>query len=105
MLDNYEDFDAGTEVLEMLRGGFGLKDAPRLWNLVFSEVLTTLSYFPCRSDMEIMCKHVTRNGNLTLVGLVAKHVDERISSVIEGRVSTADAGAIVQRIRRDSHLI
>ena len=46
MLDNYKDFDTGTEVLDMLRGGFGLKDAPRLWNLVFSEVLTSLSYFP-----------------------------------------------------------
>ena len=76
MLDGYEDFDGGTEVLEMLRGGFGLKDAPRLWNLVFSEVLTTLHYFPCQSDMEVMCKHVTRNGKLTLVGLVAKHVDD-----------------------------
>jgi hypothetical protein len=76
MLDNYEDFDAGTEVLDMLRGGFGLKGAPRLWNLVFSEVLTTLSYFPCQSDMEVLCKHVTRNGKLTLVGLVAKHVDD-----------------------------
>jgi hypothetical protein len=76
MLDGYEDFDGSTEVLDMLRGGFGLKDAPRLWNMVFSEVLTTLSYFPCQSDMEVMCKHVTRNGKLTLVGLVAKHVDD-----------------------------
>ena len=76
MLDGYEDFDGGTEVLEMLRGGFGLKDAPRLWNMVFSEVLTSLQYFPCQSDMEVMCKHVTRNGKLTLVGLVAKHVDD-----------------------------
>ena len=76
MLDEYEDFDAGTEVLDMLRGGFGLKDAPRLWNLVFSEVLTTLSYFPCQSDMAVMCKHVTCNGKLTLVGLVAKQVND-----------------------------
>ena len=76
MLDGYEDFDGGAEVLEMLRGGFGLKDAPRLWNMVFSEVLTSLQYFPCQSDFEVMCKHVTRNGKLTLVGLVAKHVDD-----------------------------
>ena len=60
----------------MLRGGFGLKGAPRLWNMVFSEVLTSLQYFPCQSDMEVMCKHVTRDGKLTLVGLVAKHVDD-----------------------------
>ena len=60
----------------MLRGGFGSKDAPRLWNMVFSEVLTSLSYFPCQSDMEVMCKHVRRNGRLALVGIVAKHVDD-----------------------------
>jgi hypothetical protein len=76
MLDGYEDFDGGTEVLDMLRGGFGLKDAPRLWNMVFSEVLTGLSYFPCQSDMEVMCKHVSRDGKLCLVGIVAKHVDD-----------------------------
>lgn len=27
----FEDFDPHTEVLELLCGGFGLKDAPRLW--------------------------------------------------------------------------
>ena len=76
MLDDYADFDGQSEVLDMLRGGFGLKDAPRLWNLVFSEVLTSLSYFPCQSDFEVMCKHVKRDGKLLLVGLVAKHVDD-----------------------------
>ena len=91
MLDNYEDFDAGTEVLDMLRGGFGLKDAPRLWNLVFSEVLTTLSYVPCQSDMEVMCRHVTRNGKLTLVGLVAKHVDDKGASEDDERKIALEA--------------
>ena len=67
MLEGYEDFVGGTEVLDMLRGGFGLKDAPRLWNMVFSEVLTTLSYFPCQSGMEVMCKHVPHDGKLRLV--------------------------------------
>ena len=75
-MDGYEDFDGGTEVLDMLRGGFGLKDAPRLWNMVLSEVLTNLSYFPCQSDMEVMCKHVPSDGKLCLVGVVAKHVDD-----------------------------
>ena len=60
MLDGYEDVGV-SEALDMLRGGIGLKDAPRLWNMVLSEVLTRLSYFPCRADAEFMCKHVTRN--------------------------------------------
>ena len=31
MLEGFEDYDPITEVLAMLCGGFGLKNAPRLW--------------------------------------------------------------------------
>ena len=31
-LPGFENFNPATEVLRMLRCGFGLKDAPRLWN-------------------------------------------------------------------------
>ena len=54
MLDDYSDFDGVTEVLDMLRGGLGLNDAPRLWNHVFSAVLTSLSYMPCKFGLEVM---------------------------------------------------
>lgn len=60
ILDDYADFDGQSEVLDMLRGGFGLTDASRLWYLVSSEVLTSLSDFPCQLDFEVMCKHITR---------------------------------------------
>ena len=33
-LPGFEDFNPFTEVLKMLRCGFGLKDAPRLWSKV-----------------------------------------------------------------------
>ena len=38
-LDGYEDFDGNSECLEMLRAGFGLKDAPRAWSMVLTKVL------------------------------------------------------------------
>ena len=76
MFDHYADFDGQSEVLDMLRGGFGLIDAPRPWNVVSGEVLTSLSHFPCQPAFEVMCKHVNRDGKLLLVGLVAKHVDD-----------------------------
>jgi len=38
-LNGYETFDPTCEVLQMLRGGFGLKDAPRLWQKMLQMVL------------------------------------------------------------------
>ena len=38
-LPGFNDFNPVTEVLRMLRCGFGLKDAPRLWNKVLKKVL------------------------------------------------------------------
>ena len=38
-IQGYEDFDPNREVLAMLRGGFGLKDAPRLWQLMLQQAL------------------------------------------------------------------
>ena len=38
-LTGMEDFCEETEVLEMRKPGFGLKDAPRLWNIALRKVL------------------------------------------------------------------
>ena len=38
-LPGFSDFDASIEVLQMLRCGFGLKDAPRLWQKALNTVL------------------------------------------------------------------
>ena len=39
-LPGFGDFNPLTEVLRMLRCGFGLKDAPRLWNKVLRKAVT-----------------------------------------------------------------
>ena len=49
-LPGYADFNPLTKVLRMLRCGFGLKDAPRLWNKVLRKVLQDLGRTPLQSD-------------------------------------------------------
>ena len=60
MLPDYGDFDPMTEVLNMLRGGFGLKDAPRLWWTVFATSLRELTYSPLQAEGEIYVKRRLR---------------------------------------------
>ena len=38
-LPGYENFNSMLEVFRLLRCGFGLKDAPRLWNKLLTEEL------------------------------------------------------------------
>ena len=52
-LPGYSDFNPLTEVLRMLRCGFGLKDAPRLWNKVLRKVLQDLGLTPTQSDPQL----------------------------------------------------
>ena len=72
MLEGYADFDSMTEVLEMLRCGFGLKDAPRLWQKVRTQTLKKLGCVPQKADPQLFMTH--ERGVLTLV--LSCHVDD-----------------------------
>ena len=52
-LPGFEDFNPFTEVLRMLRCGFGLKDAPRLWNKLLRKVLKDVGLVPLQSDPQL----------------------------------------------------
>jgi hypothetical protein len=67
-----EDYDAGSECLSLLKPGFGLKDAPRLWNLAIGQVLGKAGLKPTNTDHQLYVKH--RNGRLVL--LLSIHVDD-----------------------------
>ena len=71
-LDGYQDFDAVAECLNMLRAGFGLKDAPRAWSLELGRVLRSFGLSHCQSDEQIWIKLVA--GDLVL--LISAHVDD-----------------------------
>ena len=57
-LPGFEDFNPLTEVLRMLRCGFGLKDAPRLWNKLLRKVLQDLGLSALQSDPQLFVWHV-----------------------------------------------
>ena len=57
-LPGFEDFSPLTEVLRMLWCGFGLKDAPRLWNKLLRKVLKELGLSALQSDPQLFVWHV-----------------------------------------------
>ena len=62
-IPGYGDFNAIAEVLEMLRCGFGLKDAPRLWNKVLRSLLEGIGMRPLQSDEQLFVWHEASGGS------------------------------------------
>ncbi|CAE7553939.1 RE2 [Symbiodinium sp. CCMP2456] len=52
-----ENFNPETEVLHLLKPGFGLKDAPRLWNLALKRVLKKVGLRPTNVDPQLYVLH------------------------------------------------
>ena len=87
-LPGFEDFNPLTEVLRMLRCGFGLKDAPRLWNKLLRKVLKELGLSALQSDPQLFVWHVSTPGRVAsqapraamgqkrLVLILSSHVDD-----------------------------
>ena len=67
-----ETFNPETEVLHLLKPGFGLKDAPRLWNLALKRVLKKVGLQPTNVDPQLYVLHA--EGRLIL--LLSVHVDD-----------------------------
>ena len=55
-LPGMEDFDPDIHVLQMLKGGFGLKDAPRVWRIRLGQVWEHFGLKPVQADKSIYCK-------------------------------------------------
>ena len=79
-LPGFEDFDEVNEILDMHKPGYGLKDAPRLWNLALKRVLARLNLKPTTCDEQLFVKHLKdgkdSNGNPRLVLILSTHVDD-----------------------------
>ena len=72
-LEGMEDFNEHEEALEMLKPGFGLKHAPRLWNLALKRVLREIGVQPIQTDQQLFVKH---DCNKKLVLAISVHVDD-----------------------------
>ncbi len=57
-LPGFEDFDPDTEVLEMLKPIYGLKDAPRAWRKRLHQALVRFGANPLLAEPEIYVQHV-----------------------------------------------
>ena len=64
-IEGYETFNPNTEVLRMLRGGFGLKDAPRLWQKMLQIVLEKIGVVSLHTDPKLYVYR--QDGDLRLV--------------------------------------
>ena len=56
-LPGMSDFSSASECLSLLKPGFGLKDAPRLWNLALQQVLGKANLKCVQVDRQLFCKH------------------------------------------------
>ena len=52
-----EGYNPSVECLSLLKPGFGLKDAPRLWNLALHQVLDQGGLKPVQTDKQLFVKH------------------------------------------------
>ena len=71
-LPGFSDYDSEHECLELLKPGFGLKDAPRRWNIALQKVLAKIGLQATCTDAQLFVKHV--DGQLVL--LISVHVDD-----------------------------
>jgi len=76
LLPEFSDFDQDKEVLQLLRPGFGLKDAPRLWGLALKRALAAAGLTATRADFELFVKHDWSSGSARLCLIVSTHVDD-----------------------------
>ena len=76
LIDGYKDFNPSVECLDMLRLGFGLKDAPRAWDLKLKLGLEACGAKPTKADGRVYVMHVERRSGLELVLMLSTHVDD-----------------------------
>ena len=78
-LPGHEKFDPLVHALDMIRPGFGLKDAPRLWHLRIDEVLRNMGTDPLVSDPQLYARWRSERKEFsfdTLDIICTKHVDD-----------------------------
>ena len=83
-LDGMSDFDERSECLRMLKPGFGLKDAPRLWNLALQRVLRLIGLGSTKADRQLFVKH---DSNKQLVLVLSVHVDDIKMAGVEAEIA------------------
>ena len=71
----------------MLRCGFGLKDAPRLWNKLLRQVLEELGLAPTQSDPQLLVWHVSTPGGVSSQAPRAAMGQKRLVLILSSHVN------------------
>ena len=71
-LEGFSHFNPLQHVLQMIKGGFGLKDAPRMWRKRLHQLLTQYGMKALQSDDSVYC--LWNSGRLVLI--LSCHVDD-----------------------------
>ena len=74
-LKGFEDMSPTAHVLGLLKGGYGLKDALRMWRKRLHKALTQLGLKALQADPSLCCQW-TGSGPRRLVLIVSTHVDD-----------------------------
>ena len=82
-LDGMNDFDPQCECPNMLKPGFGLKDAPRLWNKALKRVLSEIGLVAIRVDEQLYVKH---DKHSVLILILSVHVDDLKLSGLDAEI-------------------
>lgn len=75
-VEGFEGFDPTTEVIHCDKPGTGSVDAPRCFSIKLSKVTEKAGLIASNVDAELCYCHQIRNGKLTLVAIMTKHVDD-----------------------------
>jgi len=84
-LKGFEDFNPALECLDLIKPGYGLKDAPRLWNLALTKALNEFGLFPLQSDPQLFVKHDPHG---TLLLMISTHVDDLKGGGVKGEMDS-----------------
>ena len=62
-----------THILALIKGVYGLKDAPRAWRIKLDMLLKKLKAAPTKSDP---CSYMWHDSRGALLGIASTHVDD-----------------------------
>ena len=62
-LPEFAGFNPACEILEVLKGGFGLEDAPRLWTSKVHRIFISYKWLPTHGDDKMYLKHRSQHSS------------------------------------------
>ena len=82
-IEDFKNYDPVIHCMEMVRPGFGLKDAPRLWNMRVKKLMVKLNMASMVSDAHLFCRWLDSKKKSVTKSLASK-TPERATPALSG---------------------